>query len=140
MTGPKMKADRENWDEDQALNQIALPEPLVKRVEDLMKRKYERRPGNISLGMFISDLIKDSLEREEARSTTPQILEEYAVEKESVFIRDNQRDVVAELTFKDLSDLYCNFDSAKNCVHIGYALSIPSVQRLVFSRREASKR
>lgn len=119
---------------------VELPENIVLEVEELLKEKHERRPVQVPLGLFISDLIQESLEKVHVQDSVPPILEKYAIDSESVYIRDNERDVVAELHFKDGSDLYCNVDGAKNCVHIGFAWAIPEVQKMISERRQKSKK
>jgi hypothetical protein len=124
---------REGW------RNVELPENLVVEVERLMKEKHEKRPAQVLLGLFIGDLIRDSLKKVEIQEKYPPILEDYAVEPECIYIKDNHRDVVAELRFKDGADLYCNIDGAKNCVHIGFAWSLPSVQKLISDKSAKSK-
>jgi hypothetical protein len=104
-----------------------------------MKKKHERRPVQVPLGLFISDLIRQSLNKSEVEDMYPLKLEVYAIEPDCMYIRDNQRDVVAELKFKDGSDLYCNIDGAKNCVHIGFAWAMPEVQRIISERNTANQ-
>jgi hypothetical protein len=118
---------------------VELPENVVLEVEKLMKEKHERRPVQVPLGLFISDLIQESLDKVHIQDTVSSVLEKYAVDSECVYIRDNVRDVVAELRFKDETDLYCNIDAAKNCVHIGFAWAIPEVQKMLTERRSLDK-
>jgi hypothetical protein len=117
--------------QDQGWKSVSLPESLVAEVEELMNSKHEKRPVKVPLGLFIADMIRDSLEREESSRIHEPILEEYAVEPDVVYIRDNRKDVVAELRFKDRKDLFCNIDGAKNCVHVGFAWSIPKVNGML---------
>jgi hypothetical protein len=119
---------------------VELPENIVLEVEELMKEKHERRPVHVPLGLFISDLIQESLDKVHVQDSVSPILEKYAVDSESVYIRDNARDMVAELHFKDESDLYCNVDGAKNCVHIGFAWAIPEVQKMISQRSSLNKK
>ncbi len=113
---------------------VSLPEGLVSEVEELMNKKYERRPVKVAIGVFIGDMIRSSMDKEKTLSKITPLLEEYAVEKDAVYVKDYKRDVIAELRFKDACDLYCNVDAAKNCVHVGYAWSIPAVQELIYER------
>jgi hypothetical protein len=119
---------------------VELPQNLVTEVEELMKEKYEKRPAQVALGRFIGDLIRESLEKSKVHEEYSPILEDYAIEPECIYIRDNNRNLVAELRFKDGSDLYCNIDGAKNCVHIGFAWSIPAVQKLIFEMSIKAKK
>lgn len=118
---------------------VELPENLVIEVEQLMKEKYEKRPAQVTLGLFIGDLIRDSLKKVETQEKYASILEDYAIEPECIYIRDNRRDVVAELRFKDGADLYCNIDGAKNCVHVGFAWSLPAVQKIIWDKNIKTK-
>ena len=118
-------------DKKEGWRNVALPENLVVEVEELMRIKHEARLEKAPLGLFISDLIRESLDRIEASKKFTPILEDYAIEPDCVYIKDNSRDVIAELRFKDRGDLYCNIDGAKNCVHIGFAWSIPKVNAII---------
>ncbi len=126
-------------DRTQSWKSVELPEEIVAESEELMKIKHEGRLTKVPLGLFIGDLIRESLEREETAKRFEQILEEYSIEADCVYIRDNKRDVIAELRFKDGSDLYCNIDGAKNCVHIGFAWSIPKVNMLIAAKSQPQK-
>lgn len=125
--------NRERW------RSVDLPEDLVADVEVLMAKKHERRPVRAPLGLFIADLIRESVSKAETQEEYAPNLELYAVEQGCAYIRDNRRDVVAELKFKDGSDLYCNIDGAKNCVHIGFAWAMPEVQRMINSGKKTEK-
>ncbi len=109
---------------------VEIPEGTVQKLENLRKTKYERRPGNVPLRLFIDDMIKASLEREEMQASYPPLLEEYLVETDAIFIKDNRTSKVVELSFKE-GDLYCPVDAAKNCVHVGFAWSIPRANRML---------
>lgn len=127
-------------EEKQAWRSVDIPEEVVAEAEELMKVRHEGRMKKVPLGLFIGDLLRESFEREESQKQSESILEDYAVESDCVYIRDNARDVVAELRFKDGSDLYCNIDSAKNCVHVGFAWSIPKVNLLIAKRKTAAEK
>jgi hypothetical protein len=114
---------------------IELPRSLVDEIEQIMRLKFERRPVSVSTSRYVSELLRYAIEKEQASQLFSQSLEEYSIEKDRIYIKDNERNVVAELSFKDLGDLYCNYDASKNCVHIGFALSIPAVQRIVAVHR-----
>lgn|SRR5487761_434968 len=114
---------------------VELPEEIVAQAEELMRVKHEGRLTKVPLGLFISDLIRDSIEREQVTKEYQPLLEVYAIEPDCVYVRDNKRDVIAELRFKDEADLYCNIDAAKNCVHIGFAWNIPKVNLLIAKQK-----
>ncbi len=125
---------KQNW------RNVELPEEIVYEAEELMRGRHEGRLTKVPLGLFIADLIRESLEREETARNYEPILEDYSIESDCVYIRDNKRDVIAELRFKDGSDLYCNIDGAKNCVHIGFAWSIPKVNMLIAAQKSQARK
>ena len=57
-------------------------------------------------------------------------LEEFAVEEDKIFIKDNRIRELVELTLRD-NVLFCNHDRSDNCVHIGFAWAIPKVYRFL---------
>lgn len=125
--------------EKQGWKAVDLPEEVVEEAEELMRIKHEGRLTKVPLGLFIADLIRESIEWEEVTKKYQPLLEDYSIEPDCVYIRDNKRDVIAELRFKDEGDLYCNIDSAKNCVHVGFAWSIPKVNLLIAARKSQAR-
>jgi hypothetical protein len=124
---------------DSSWKSVELPEEIVSEAEELMREKHEGRLTKVPLGLFIADLIHESLERKETSRKYETILEDYSIDNDCVYIRDYKRDVIAELTFKDGPDLYCNIDGAKNCVHVGFAWSIPKVRMLMAAHESRPK-
>lgn len=125
--------------EKQGWKSVDLPEEIVAEAEELMRIKHEGRLTKIPLGLFIADLMRASIEREEVTKKYQPLLEDYSIEPDCVYIRDNKRDVIAELRFKDEGDLYCNIDAAKNCVHVGFAWSIPKVNLLIAAHKSQAR-
>ncbi|MGI0080795.1 MAG: hypothetical protein ACRECH_14380 [Nitrososphaerales archaeon] len=125
--------------EKQSWRSVELPEEIVAEAEELMRIKHEGRLTKAPLGLFMADLMRASIEREEATKKYQPPLEDYSIEPDCVYIRDNKRDVIAELRFKDGGDLYCNIDGAKNCVHIGFAWSIPKVNLLIAAQKPQTR-
>ncbi len=127
-------------DEKRGWKSVELPEEIVVEAEELMRVKHEGRLTKVPLGLFISDLMRDSIEREQVGEKYQSLLEVYAIEPDCVYVRDNKRDVIAELRFKDEADLYCNIDAAKNCVHVGFAWSIPKVNLLIAKQKSRAQK
>lgn len=103
-----------------------------------METRFERRPVRPSTSAYVADLLRGAIDLEHARELGSQILEDYSVEKDRVYVRDNEKNAVAELVFKNGLDLFCNLDSSNSCLHVGYALSIPAVQLIIHERRKGS--
>ena len=55
-------------------------------------------------------------------------LYEEALEAPTVHVKDNKKNRIAECVLQD-GDLYCMMCESPNCVHIGFAWSIPEVYK-----------
>lgn len=128
-----MSEEKSGW------KSVELPEEIVAQAEELMRVKHEGRLTKVPIGLFISDLIREGIEREHVTREYQSLLEVYAIEPDCVYVRDNKRNVITELRFKDEADLYCNIDAAKNCVHIGFAWSIPKVNLLIATQKSRAQ-
>ena len=109
---------------------VLLREEIVSRLEKLREQKQEGRPRKIALGAFIEDLVWPVLESDGMLRKYGPFLEEFAIEEDKIFIRDNRLGELVELTLRD-NALYCGRDRSDNCVHIGFAWAIPKVYRFM---------
>jgi hypothetical protein len=117
---------------------IELSPDLAERLEQIRAKKYERRPGNVSLSRFLEDLLLPWIEKIEILERSSPILEEYLIENSAVFIRDNTRGEVIKLEV-DAQGLNCPIDKSRSCVHIGFAWSIPKVLEILQNEKEKDK-
>jgi hypothetical protein len=117
---------------------VLLREEVVSRLERLKEQKQEGKPRKIALGAFIEDLIWPLLEEDELLRKYGPFLEEFAVEEEKIFIKDNRLDKLVELTFRN-NVLFCDHDRSDNCVHIGFAWAIPKVYKFLSAHGHKKK-
>ena len=109
---------------------VLLREEVVSRLEKLKDQKQGDRPRNIALGAFIEDLIWPVLEGDELLRKYGPYLEELSVDENKILLRDNRVGELVELTFRN-EVLFCGRDNSDNCVHIGFAWSIPKVYKVM---------
>ncbi|MDG6918973.1 MAG: hypothetical protein JRN62_06005 [Nitrososphaerota archaeon] len=110
-----------------------MRQEIVSRLERLKDEKQAGKPRKIALGAFIEDLIWPVLEGDEVLRRYGPFLEEFGVEQDRIYIKDNRVGRIAELTLRD--DVWsCNLDNTDNCVHIGFAWAIPKVYRVMMAR------
>jgi hypothetical protein len=80
---------------------------------------------------FVNELLLDVLRKEEFLSKYKPFshLNYAGYHRGSVFIKDNQRNLIAEIIFKD-GLIYCNSpDSASDCEHARFATSLIDVAK-----------
>lgn len=117
---------------------VLLREEVVSRLEKLKDQKQAGKPRKIALGAFIEDPIWPVLEEDELLRKYGPFLEEYAVEEDKIFIKDNRIGELVELDLRD-NVLFCGRDKSDNCVHIGFAGAIPKVYRVLNTRGQRRK-
>lgn len=101
----------------------------LKQVYDL--RKHELLDQNItSVSGMVEKYLVDVIEKNEAWKGYMPFLAEQGISDEGILIRDNRLNKLVQLSVKG-GDLYCDLDDDSNCVHIGFAWSIPQVYRVM---------
>jgi hypothetical protein len=107
---------------------IVLKEDLAKKINEKIESEYKEKHKKPQLSTYVQDLLWEVIESEEILRKYGPFLEKFAVEPDKIFIKDNRLDRIAELVLKD-GELYCRLDESLNCVHIGFAWSIPEVYK-----------
>lgn len=113
--------------------QLEISEETYSRLDKLRTKRFERRPGEVPLGRFLEDLISDYLDKLELSQKYEPILEEYLVEADRVFVKDNLNKQIVELNFRE-GKLFCLLDQDYKCVHVGFSWSDPRVVALIAQR------
>jgi hypothetical protein len=117
---------------------VMMKAETVQRLEARLLREYTNQPRKPALGAYVENLIYDVIESDEALRRYGPLLEEMAVDDNRILIRDNRKNEVAELTFRD-NVLFCNLDKSDNCVHIGFAWAIPKVYKVMHARGQRKR-
>ncbi len=107
---------------------VVLKEDLAKKISDRLESEYKEKHKRPQLSTYVQDLLWSIIESEEILRKYGPFLEKFAIEPDKIFIKDNRIDKIAELILRD-GELYCNIDEGFNCVHIGFAWSIPEVYK-----------
>ncbi|MEM3383873.1 MAG: hypothetical protein QXD42_06845 [Nitrososphaerales archaeon] len=107
---------------------ITIKEELYKKLNEKLNEDYKDKKVKPSLASYVSDILWNVIESEEILRKYGPFLEKFAIEPDKIFIKDNRLDRIAELVLRD-GDLYCILDESFNCVHIGFAWSIPEVYK-----------
>jgi hypothetical protein len=115
---------------------VNLRAEVVAKVERRIQSEYEGALRKPAIGAYIENLVLPLLEEGPRLQEGRPFLEMLSVDSEKIFIRDNRLDKVAELTFKGRSSLFCSLEHSDNCVHIGFAWTIPKVLRILTRSEE----
>ena len=118
---------------------VLLRQEVVTRLEKLKEVRETGKPRKQALGAFIEELVWPVLEEDALLRRYGPFLQEFGVDQDKIFIKDNRTNELAELTFKD-NGLYCSVDHSDNCVHIGFAWALPKVYKVLVSRGQRPRK
>ena len=107
---------------------ITVSEGIYKKLKETYNKETSREKVKLSLSKWTEKYLWDVVEENEAWRGYMPFLQEEEITEEGIFIRDNRLNRLVQLSIKE-GDLFCDLDRASNCVHIGFAWSIPQVYR-----------
>lgn len=110
---------------------------VTKKVYERLKETYHDENSDekvsLSFSKWTEKHLWDVIERYEVWKNYMPLLEEQSINEDGISIRDHKINRTAILTLRK-SDLYCDVDETFNCVHIGFAWSLPKVYRIMKER------
>jgi hypothetical protein len=112
---------------------VELREEVVKGLERVYQSGLRTAPDFTS---FVNDLLLDVMRREEFLSRYKPFshLNYAGSHRGSLFIKDNQRNLISEIIFKD-ELLYCNSpDATSDCEHTRFATSLIDVAKYLHEK------
>ncbi|MCL4436383.1 MAG: hypothetical protein M1387_06695 [Thaumarchaeota archaeon] len=108
--------------------QVILKDELACTLLARLEEVYKNKPRKPELSTFIQDILWEVIESEEILRRYGPFLSKFAVEPGKVFLRDNRKDTLVELDFRD-GELFCQEDERFDCVHVGFAWALPEVYK-----------
>jgi len=109
---------------------ITVSEGIYRKLKETYNKETSREKVKLSLSKWTEKYLWDVVEENEAWRGYMPFLQEEEITEEGIFIRDNRLNRLVQLSIKE-GDLFCDLDRASNCVHIGFAWSIPQVYRVM---------
>jgi len=109
---------------------ITVTEAIYKKLKETYGKETSHEKVKLSLSKWTEKYLWDVIEENEAWRGNMPFLQEEEITEQGIFIRDNRLNRLVQLSVKE-GDLFCDLDQASNCVHIGFAWSIPQVYRVM---------
>jgi len=82
--------------------------------------------GISSFSGYLTSILEELMGRNEIFARYAPFIQEFGVEGDTIILWDNKLNRTAEVVFKN-KELYCRLDDRYDCVHVGFAYSIPRV-------------
>ncbi len=105
-------------------------------VYDRFYKRYQTHKKDLELkGIssftgYITSILEELMMKEEIFARYAPFIQEFGVQGDTVILWDNKVNRSVEVVLKD-KELYCRFDERSDCVHVGYAYSIPQVYSIM---------
>ena len=80
--------------------------------------------GITSFSGYLTSMMEEIMKRYEANGLHAPFMEKILIDHNSVIIKDNKRNRIAEITLRD-NELQCLLDYRNDCVHVGFVYSLP---------------
>ncbi len=110
----------------QGQKSITLSGEQLKRLEKEYKKEREKVSSK-SFASFIAESAIIELERKQILRES-QIISLIALQGNTIFLKDVRKSSLIEVTIKD-KEPYCLHDSKSDCIHVGFVLALPEVNR-----------
>ncbi|NWG09600.1 MAG: hypothetical protein HXX80_04755 [Nitrososphaerales archaeon] len=114
-----IKESKTNW------NKVNIPQEMLDLVDKYLQTEMAKQKGLKSRSDVAILAFRQFLEREGMYASKPRF-EHLNTYEDHVKIWDNRLDRVASVYFKE-DNVLCDICESDECVHLGFALSIPEV-------------
>lgn len=107
---------------------ITLSETTYKKFYNSYREKKEQlhSKGVKSFSGYVTSRLEESMQRDKTLADHAPRLQEISVTEDQIIIKDNIKNRIAEIVFQN-GKLYCYLCEEADCIHIGFAFSIPAV-------------
>ncbi|MFL6410917.1 MAG: hypothetical protein ACJ71K_06695 [Nitrososphaeraceae archaeon] len=85
--------------------------------------------GVRSFSGYLTSMMEETMVRYEAFAKYAPYMEKIDIDQNRVTLKDNKRNRIAEVLLKD-GELQCLLDERSDCVHVGFAYSLPELYYL----------
>ncbi|MFQ5920520.1 MAG: hypothetical protein ACE5JV_00710 [Nitrososphaerales archaeon] len=109
---------------------ITVSEYVYKKFFDVYEksRKDLEMRGITSFSGYLTSMMEEQMQRHEVFARYAPMMEKVATDDDRVVIMDNKKNRIAEVQIKG-KELYCLLDERNDCVHVGFAYSLPEVYK-----------
>jgi len=90
------------------------------------------RKGVTSFAGYINSMLEELVERDEVFGRYAPFIEEFGYDDDgrTIYLKDNKTGRIADVVFQN-KELYCRLDEKPDCVHVGFAYSLPKVYKVM---------
>lgn len=96
-------------------------------------RKDLELKGITSFSGYVTSMMDELMVKHEAFAKNLPLMEKLVIDTDRVVVKDNKRNRIVEIVIKN-GELQCLLDERSDCLHVGFAYSLPEVYSSLNSR------
>lgn len=114
---------------------LSVAVPVYERYRQAYGRRKEElvKKGITSFSGYVTSRLEEMMEKDEVFARHAPSLEEFGSDEvtNTVYIKDNRTGRIAGITIDKSTELHCDVDDRADCVHVGFAYSLPAVYKVM---------
>ncbi|MDG7011763.1 MAG: hypothetical protein JRN17_01575 [Nitrososphaerota archaeon] len=114
---------------------LSVSVPVYERYRQAYGRKREElaKKGITSFSGYVTSRLEEMMEKDEVFARHAPSLEEFGSDEvtNTVYVKDNRTGRIAGITIDKNKELHCDVDDRGDCVHVGFAYSLPEVYKVM---------
>lgn len=120
---------------------ITVSESIYERFHNVYNsnKKTLANKGVRSLSGYVSYMLEEAMERDETFARHAPKISTISVEDDRVILKDNAKNRIVEIVLQQGS-MHCFLCESNDCVHVGYAYSLPDVYEALATKGMTGKR
>ena len=118
---------------------VTIRERILQKLEtqfQSQKEELQRKKNINSFSSYVSNILGEVIERNEILIRYAPFMSEIGIYENRILIDDKKKDAFFEVVHKN-KELFCRGCEKNDCVHVGFAYSIPLVNKTL--REEGAK-
>jgi hypothetical protein len=112
------------------ITQDAYDKAHAKYVQKIKAKEVEGK----SFSRYVNDIIMERIEADDNLALQAPFMQKVGLQDNSIMVKDNKLGRIVEVQVHG-KDLICMFDEKKDCVHVGFAMAVPEVYRILSERK-----
>lgn len=114
---------------------LTLSDTVYNRVYSVYEsnKKELNAKGVNSFSGYVTSMLEETMQRDKNFAIHAPRIEEVSVADDQIILKDNISSRIAEIVFQN-DQLYCYLCEKNDCIHIGYAFSIPAIYKRLSER------
>ena len=111
---------------------ITISETVYDKFHDVYQKSKGDLPVN-SFSGYVTYMLEEMMQKDKTFARYAPKIEKISIDDDRVVLKDNMKNRIAEVAVQK-GELFCQLCDEKDCVHVGYVISLPDVYEVLNAR------